>query len=702
MIAKPQPGTDSRTLYKNVVDLVKGVNGLLNMSALMRGGISGVGRLRLAGNRATLYIYTENQGNAGQRSTPTIVIASTQNPSTYGTPIHWAATVRGGATPTGTVQFLIDNRNFGSPATLDGNGVATSATKSDLLIGNHTITAIYSGDASHNPVTAVFIQRISGTVTLTITSSMNPVFYGQPVHWSVDVNYPPGNPLPTGDVTFYLDGAVYAIRTLNQGHCQTLDKRFLISEAGNHLVHAHYAGDSHYAGADVSLIQTVLSTVTPDVDVISSSNPSDYGTPISFQAVLSDPTAGGSVQFTIDGVNFGGPRAVVGGIATSLSTSTQLVGHHTIGALYSGDGLHNPASGSMVQRIGGTVTVTLDPNINPAHPGDQVRWTIIVAADGVTGNPKPTGTVSLFVDNDPYGVYTLDADANALSNVYIFSTNQTGNRQISAHYNGDVNYEEADGADVETVLGGAILDLQIVPNPSPDASPIDFYLSVDGTPTPTGTVQLRLNGAAFGSPTALDGSGNAHYRIASMSLGSYAMDFTYSGDVNYAAGNSPDVTLVIQSAAYPCVFGFVNQVGLNWPGAAGGDSVFVDSGTSAGPRVSLYDTPTFYGWDGAGNLVYQGFCRVRLYPQNGPDPTFNHGAPIDMSINTSTPPLDLYPFVGVPNNAFLLEIDQVPFNLGIAQYHCDVDLCVRLPDGSAVQLNTGQSYARTTFNSFGR
>ena len=54
-----------------------------------------------------------------------------------------------GATPTGTVQFLIDNAAVGSPVAL-ANGKATSALDtSGLSSGAHTISAAYSGDVTY-------------------------------------------------------------------------------------------------------------------------------------------------------------------------------------------------------------------------------------------------------------------------------------------------------------------------------------------------------------------------------------------------------------------------------------------------------------------------------------------------------------------------------------------------------------------------
>src|SRR5262245_31195616 len=52
----------------------------------------------------------------------TVTLISAPNPSAIGQPVTFTATVSStaGGTPTGTVQFIIDGANFGSPVTLSG------------------------------------------------------------------------------------------------------------------------------------------------------------------------------------------------------------------------------------------------------------------------------------------------------------------------------------------------------------------------------------------------------------------------------------------------------------------------------------------------------------------------------------------------------------------------------------------------------
>ena len=66
----------------------------------------------------------------------------------------------GGPTPQGTVQFVVDGSNFGSPVTLSG-GAATSASTTLLGAGNHTVVAQYSGDPNYAANTGSYTQVVN-------------------------------------------------------------------------------------------------------------------------------------------------------------------------------------------------------------------------------------------------------------------------------------------------------------------------------------------------------------------------------------------------------------------------------------------------------------------------------------------------------------------------------------------------------------
>ena len=75
-------------------------------------------------------------------------LASSPNPSTYGSPVTFTATVTGsGPAPTGTVTFKEGSTTLGS-GTLNSSGVAALVISTLSVAGSpHTITAVYGGDS---------------------------------------------------------------------------------------------------------------------------------------------------------------------------------------------------------------------------------------------------------------------------------------------------------------------------------------------------------------------------------------------------------------------------------------------------------------------------------------------------------------------------------------------------------------------------
>jgi hypothetical protein len=93
---------------------------------------------------------------AGTSLPSTVSVGSSQNPSTLNQAVTFTATVTpasgSGGMPSGTVQFVIDGVNSGSPVPLSSLSylpiTASTPGISNLAVGIHTVSAVYSGDAN--------------------------------------------------------------------------------------------------------------------------------------------------------------------------------------------------------------------------------------------------------------------------------------------------------------------------------------------------------------------------------------------------------------------------------------------------------------------------------------------------------------------------------------------------------------------------
>ncbi|MBC8275708.1 MAG: Ig-like domain repeat protein [Chloroflexi bacterium] len=188
---------------------------------------------------------------------------SNLNPSVYGEPVTFTATVSAAApgtgTPTGTVTFK-DGGVTIDTATLDASGQVTFTT-SDLSVGNHNITTEYGGDGNFNAsISNPLTQTVGKADTSTaLNSSQNPSVFGQSVTFTATVSAVlPGAGMPSGTVTFKEGAVTLGTGTLASGQA-TLSTSNL--SVGRHTITAEYGGDGNFNTSTSSpLTQTILPT----------------------------------------------------------------------------------------------------------------------------------------------------------------------------------------------------------------------------------------------------------------------------------------------------------------------------------------------------------------------------------------------------------------------------------------------------------
>ncbi len=151
----------------------------------------------------------------------TASVASSGNPTSFGQPVTFTATVTDSsagstAVPTGAVQFVVDGANFGSPVPLtQATSTSSTATLSPALNAStsaHSITANYvNADNNFTNSNALLTggQTVNAAATATVVvSSLPSSTYGQALNFTVTViNAAIGSPVaPTGSVQFVVDG----------------------------------------------------------------------------------------------------------------------------------------------------------------------------------------------------------------------------------------------------------------------------------------------------------------------------------------------------------------------------------------------------------------------------------------------------------------------------------------------------------------
>ena len=143
----------------------------------------------------------------------TTTLSSSANPATFGGTVMFVATVlpaSGKGTPTGTVTFTIDGNTQTPAEPLVASGGQEIATFPDpsLSVGTHTISATYNGDSSFvsSAAAASLTQIVKLGTTTAVSTSPDPAVVGQTVTFTATVVPAGGTSMPTGNVTFAVDG----------------------------------------------------------------------------------------------------------------------------------------------------------------------------------------------------------------------------------------------------------------------------------------------------------------------------------------------------------------------------------------------------------------------------------------------------------------------------------------------------------------
>lgn len=230
------------------------------------------------------------------------------------------------------------------------SGLSVSGDSGTSFSGNSVVagTGSPAGTASFPNLaantTGFGLYLLPGQTVTSITSSPGQSFYGQNVTFTASIAAGTvGLPRPTGTVTFYDGGTSIGVGSVTASGVAVLTTSALL--AGSRSITAVYSGDSNYMGGTSSVFTFAVQPAPTSTVISSSANPSGIGQPVTYTATVtanSPSTAlvnAGSVQFLIDGVNFGSPVSVnSNGVAVSAPAgSAQLtVGTHAISAVYSG------------------------------------------------------------------------------------------------------------------------------------------------------------------------------------------------------------------------------------------------------------------------------------------------------------------------------------------------------------------------------
>ena len=527
-------------------------------------------------------------------SASTTTLTSGTNPSVWGQPVVFTATMTPVApAPTGTVTFQDGGTNIAGCVNRPVAARVATCTTAALAVGSHTVTAVYSGNATYAASTSAPVTQVvaMGSTTTVVAASVNPSVSGQTVTYTATVSaVAPATGTRTGTVAFEDGGVVIAgcgAKAVAVAGTATCAIAYV--GPGAHTITAIYSGDANFTGSTTAVLTQTVNPGATAVALSSSANPSSTGANVTLTAnvAATAPASGmrtGTVDFQVGGVNIAGCTAQVvpvSGKATCV-TNTLTVGANTITAIYSGDAnFAASTSPPFTQTVNqGATTTKVVSSLNPSTTGVNVTFTATVTAVAPASGTR-TGTVA-FEDG---GVTIAGCAVQFLgaAGTATCATNAlaAGVHTITAVYSGDGNFTTSTSPPLtQTVLSTTTTMVVSSSNPSVFGQSIQYTATVAGGPTVTGTITFRDGGGNIAGCVAVAMAAGSASCTVSPTVASHNITAVYSGDASNAASTSAimtqvvtadPTTTVVTATVNPTVFGqsvtFTATVTANAPGS---------------------------------------------------------------------------------------------------------------------------------------
>ena len=289
-------------------------------------------------------------------------LTASPEPSQYSNPFSITASLTppsgASAQPTGTVTFSIDGTSFGSQQVISNTATVNvpAYVYNTLAVGNHSLTATYSGDANYSP------GNLSGSHAVSlIPTTLSLLLCVDPP----GSNFPCGNPISTtplispitmyvgqsvdgaaiesevdltGTITFYRGSSVFCVLNANlQGGSNTCPTQSGFFPAGTSTVTVVYSGDSTHAPSTSNPVVVIVLPDTTTATLTSSLNPSAFGQPVTFTTnVQGNFEVGAGQVIFLDGTTALNTATLDSTGTATFTTSTLAVGTHPIHVAFPG------------------------------------------------------------------------------------------------------------------------------------------------------------------------------------------------------------------------------------------------------------------------------------------------------------------------------------------------------------------------------
>jgi len=342
----------------------------------------------------------------------------------------------------------------GSPAIDTGFNAAPGLLATDLD-GN---PRIQNATGKSVPIVDMGVYEATGTPEsrspsqTTLIAQPATVFYGQSVSLSTTVTNSSSSPIPQGTINFMDDWSVIQQSSLNNSGVATMSTSSF--GVGPHWLVASFSGNTTYQPSISTPAEVIVNGFSTSTTLAFSANPGKFSQPETLTATVTlgsgnpagtgTPTGSVAFQTSLQPNLLATVAVNASGVAT-YTTSSLPAGTTYVQAIYQPTGgFLGSESENFPLEIAAIPVATVAVSPNSGSIATNQPLTVSITVSGTTGNPTPTGSVTLTSGNYSSGSTTLNGGI-ATINVPAGSL-ATGNDTLTVQYSGDSVYAAATGS----------------------------------------------------------------------------------------------------------------------------------------------------------------------------------------------------------------------------------------------------------------
>lgn len=405
----------------------------------------------------------------------------------------------------GSISIYVDGSKL-KEVILDGNDIVIELN--DLEIGEHNITAIYSGEGYYAP-TSTTKKIIVNKWDAEITTKNYTITYPENLIVEIFVS----DESATGNITLTVDKQTYTENITNSKAIFELP----IMNAGNYVFVAHYNGDQYYHSSNVTGLVTINKINDFEMKYTLPTEIT-YGDSVNLDITF-DKNVSGEVSFKINDLNYNG--SVIDGKST-FNLDNLNAGIYSIVPIYSGDVNYeskNITIKFIIDKANSTVDVTVKTNIIYGN-----NATIIITTNA-------NGKVRIKVAD--YDETVSIIDKKAIIEIPNLNVNEEGYSVEAIFFDDNNNYKTSNGNTVLKVFKATpVFDLNIPDINYKESTTINGTFASDIN----GHANITLSneqGLTFKITNILIDNGAFYQELNNLNASKYTLTFEYGGNDNF-------------------------------------------------------------------------------------------------------------------------------------------------------------------------